>query len=100
MGMGLAPMAVLPSHQSRGIGSALVRRGLAELRTRRCPFVVVVGHPGYYPRFGFEPASRRNLTSQWPGMPDDAFMAIVFDEDAMRNVSGVTRYREEFDTVT
>ena len=99
-GMGLAPMAVLPSHQGQGVGSALVRRGLELLHDRRCPFVVVVGHPSYYPRFGFEPASRRGLTSQRPGMPDDAFMAIVLDERAMAGVAGVARYRGEFDSVT
>lgn len=99
-GMGLAPMAVLPSHQSQGIGTALVRHGLEQLRMRGCPFVVVVGHPKYYPRFGFEPASRRGLKSQWPDMPDEAFMVIVLDEGTMRDVAGVARYREEFDAVT
>jgi putative acetyltransferase len=57
IGMGLAPMAVLPDRQRQDIGSQLVERGLDTLRERSCPFVVVVGHPEYYPRFGFEPAS-------------------------------------------
>jgi putative acetyltransferase len=96
LGMGLAPMAVLPDRQRQGIGSELVRRGLDILRERRCPFVVVVGHPEYYPRFGFERASAHNLTSQWEGMPDAAFMVLVLDADAMTGVSGVARYREEF----
>jgi putative acetyltransferase len=74
VGMGLAPMAVLPDRQRQGIGSQLVRRGLNILRKRGCPFVVVVGHPEYYPRFGFEPASRHGLASQWEGMPDAAFI--------------------------
>jgi putative acetyltransferase len=52
-GYGLAPMAVLPSVQRTGIGSALVRAGLDRLDRLGCPFVVVVGHPEYYPRFGF-----------------------------------------------
>lgn len=96
-GMGLAPMAVLPACQRRGIGSSLVRAGLARLRSRPCPFVIVLGHPGYYPRFGFEPASRYGLSSQWEGVPDEAFMVLVFDEPALKNVSGVARYRTEFD---
>lgn len=99
-GSGLAPMAVLPSHQGQGVGTALVRHGIKELRTRGCPFVVVVGHPAYYPRFGFELASRQGLTSQWPDMPDEAFMVIVLDEGAMKGVTGVARYRGEFDAVT
>jgi putative acetyltransferase len=96
-GMGLAPVAVLPGCQRRGIGSRLVRAGLAELRSRSCPFVIVLGHSEYYPRFGFEPASRYGLSSQWDGVPDEAFMVLVFDEPALKNVSGIARYRTEFD---
>jgi putative acetyltransferase len=96
-GMGLAPLAVLPDRQRRGVGSALVRRGLELLRERGCPFVIVLGHPEYYPRFGFEPASARGLASQWEGVPDEAFMVLVLDEAAMDGVTGIARYRAEFD---
>ena len=96
VGMGLAPMAVLPDRQRRGIGSQLVRQGLQMLRERGCPFVVVVGHPEYYPRFGFERASVHGLESQWDGVPDAAFMVLKLDPQAMANVSGVARYRDEF----
>ena len=99
VGMGLAPMAVHPDRQRAGIGTQLVTRGLEILRERNCPFVVVVGHPEYYPRFGFQPASRRGLASQWEGMPDAAFMVLVLDETAMAGASGVARYRAEFDAV-
>jgi putative acetyltransferase len=98
-GMGLAPMAVHPHHQRKGIGSQLVMRGLDTLRARGCPFVVVVGHPEYYPRFGFEPASAHGLLSQWEGIPDAAFMVLVMDPRAMAGVSGVARYRDEFNDV-
>lgn len=96
-GMGLAPMAVLPERQRQGIGSALVRHGLAALRDRSCPFVIVLGHSEYYPRFGFEPASRYGVRSQWEGVPDEAFMILVVDERVMAGVSGIARYRGEFD---
>jgi putative acetyltransferase len=99
-GMGLAPMAVLPDRQRQGIGSQLVRRGLDILSERGCPFVVVVGHPEYYPRFGFEPASKHGLVSQWEGIPDTAFMVLVLDVHAMAGASGVAKYREEFNEVT
>ncbi|MCA1650577.1 MAG: N-acetyltransferase, partial [Acidobacteria bacterium] len=69
------------------------------LRERGCPFVVVVGHPEYYPRFGFERASTHGLTSQWEGIPDAAFMVLVLDVHAMVGVSGVALYREEFNEV-
>ncbi len=99
-GMGLAPMAVLPDRQGEGIGSRLVKEGLEILTARRFPFVIVLGHPGYYPRFGFERASQYNLTCQWDGVPDEAFMIVVFDHDALQDLGGVARYRDEFNQVT
>ena len=99
LGMGLAPMAVLPDRQRQGIGSQLVRRGLDILGERGCPFVVVVGHPQFYPRFGFEPASSHGLACQWEGVPDAAFMVMVLDVHAMAGVSGVAKYRDEFNDV-
>ena len=68
-GYGLAPMAVRPDRQRRGIGSRLVHAGLARLREAGAPFVIVIGHPGYYPRFGFTPASRHGRRCQWPDIP-------------------------------
>jgi putative acetyltransferase len=96
-GMGLAPLAVTPERQRQGIGTLLVQRGLELLRADGCPFVVVLGHPNYYPRFGFDRASTHGLTCQWPGVPDEAFMVLVFDPGALRGASGVARYRDEFD---
>ncbi|WKD50711.1 GNAT family N-acetyltransferase [Microbulbifer spongiae] len=96
VGMGLAPMAVLPSHQKKGIGSRLVHHGLAYLHKSSCPFVIVLGHAEYYPRFGFEVASNYKLRSQWEGVPDQVFMAIVFNKAALPKQGGVVRYREEF----
>ena len=96
-GMGLAPMSVAPERHGEGIGSKLVRTGIGILVERGCPFVVVLGHPGYYPRFGFEPASRYRVYSSWEGVPDEAFMLLVLDERAMADAAGVARYRPEFD---
>jgi putative acetyltransferase len=95
-GMGLAPMAVLPQRQRRGIGTALVTEGLQRLRRAGCHFVVVLGHPGYYPRFGFEPASRYGIRCQWPGVPDEAFMLQPFDPDSLRGRRGVVCYHPAF----
>ena len=97
VGMGLAPMAVLPSYQRKGIGSQLVWNGLEHLRQARCPFVVVLGHPAYYPRVGFEPASKYRLLSQWEGVPDEAFMVVVFDGRSLPKSGGIARYRGEFE---
>ncbi|MHB8793041.1 MAG: GNAT family N-acetyltransferase [Thermoleophilia bacterium] len=96
-GMGLAPMAVLPERQRQGVGSRLVREGIKILGRRGCPFIIVLGHPAYYPRFGFEPAAAHGLISQWEGVPDEAFMVLILDSDAMEGVIGVAAYRDEFD---
>src|SRR5437879_4502611 len=69
----LAPMAVLPEHQRRGVGGQLIRHGLNLLRERGERIVIVVGHPEYYPRFGFSSEKSRCLESPFP---DDAFMAM------------------------
>lgn len=96
VGVGLAPMAVRPDRQGHGVGSDLVEQGIAMLRERGCPFVIVLGHPSYYPRFGFERASAHGLASQWPDIRDDAFMVLILDPDVMRGVHGVAGFRDEF----
>jgi putative acetyltransferase len=96
-GMGLAPMAVRPDKQRQGIGSQLVKAGLEILKEQGCPYIIVLGHPEYYPKFGFEPASKYGLTCQWEGVPDDAFMVIVMDTSSLLGVKGVAKYRDEFD---
>ena len=96
-GYGLAPMAVLPEFQRRGIGSALIRAGIERLRQSRCPFVIVVGHPEYYPRFGFVTASTHGVRCQWDGIRDEAFMVLVVDPSIAPHLAGLARYRPEFD---
>ena len=77
-GMGLAPIAVQPEYQRQGIGSELIRAGISELKSKRSAFVIVLGHPEYYPRFGFERASRYGIRSEWQ-VPDEAFMILILD---------------------
>src|SRR5262245_52619606 len=94
-GAALGPMSVDPDHQRQGIGSRLVETGNRTLRETRCPFVVVLGHTWFYPRFGFVPASTRGITCEW-NVPDDVFMIAVLDEQKMHDVSGLAQYRNEF----
>jgi putative acetyltransferase len=96
-GSGLAPLAVRPDRQRRGIGTALVHAGLDHLRAAHCPFVVVLGHPTYYPRFGFVPASRLGVRCQWDQVPDDAFMILALAPDRVPASGGLAQYRPEFD---
>lgn len=99
-GMGLAPLAVLPAYQGRGIGSALCNAGLDAMAALDTTFVVVLGHPGYYPRFGFTPAAEQGFQCGYPDTPPEAFMIRVFDEALLNGLSGVIYYRTEFDDVT
>jgi len=97
-GMALGPMAVLPECQRQGIGSQLVHAGLGQPEVASSPFVIVLGHPEYYPRFGFEPASKYRVRSTWE-VPDDVFMILVRDAASLGGQGGVARYRPEFDLV-
>jgi putative acetyltransferase len=93
--MALAPMAVLPAWQRRGIGSALVREGLEACRAAGQDVVVVVGHPAFYPRFGFVPARPLGLMSE-PPYPDEAFMVAELTPGALRGRRGVILYGGDF----
>lgn len=95
-GMGLAPVAVLPEFQGRGIGSRLIKMGLEKLRNDGRSFVVVLGEPAYYSRFGFQAASHFGIACEFEGVPEDALMILAFDEQAVDGASGVARYRPEF----
>jgi putative acetyltransferase len=100
IGMGLAPLAVSPGHQGQGIGTILCEAGLEEMKASGAPFVVVLGHPNYYPRFGFEPAERYHLRCVYEDVPPGAFMVKVFQPEMKAALSGVVHYRPEFDAVT
>lgn len=97
-GAALGPMAVVPEHQRHGIGSKLIEAGTQKLRDGGCPFVIVVGHANYYPRFGFKPASTYGVKCEWD-VPDDVFMLLVLDQSKMQGRSGLANYRHEFSTV-
>lgn len=96
--LGLAPMAVVPELQNQGVGSLLVREGLNAARRMGQSIVVVLGHITYYPRFGFEIASRKGLRCEFPA-PDEAFMVTELTPNALRGVSGVVKYLPEFSRV-
>ncbi|HEU0113267.1 MAG TPA: N-acetyltransferase [Thermomicrobiales bacterium] len=94
---GLAPLAVLPAWQRRGIGSQLARQGLAACRDAGFDGVVVLGDPAFYGRFGFRRASEFGLGNQY-GV-DDEFMAIGLRSGALAGVAGVVQYLPEFSEI-
>jgi putative acetyltransferase len=89
----LAPMAVLPGHQRRGIGERLIRHGLNLLRGRGEQIVIVLGHPDYYPRFGFSSQRARSLASPFP---PEALMAMELRPGALDGIRGKVRYPGAF----
>jgi len=98
-GAGLGPMAVLPEHQHQGVGGKLIEAGTRQLKDAGCPFIVVMGHADYYPRFGFRPARTLGITCEWE-VPDNVFLLLVLDPEKMQGVAGMAKYRQEFSTVS
>ena len=93
--LALGPMCVLPERQRRGIGSALVEIGLEECAELGHRIVIVVGHPQFYPRFGFRPASESGIQAPF-SVPSEAFMALALVPGALSWASGVVAYPPEF----
>lgn len=93
--LGLAPMAVLPDYQRQGIGSRLVQHGLQECKRLGIDAVVVLGHPKFYPRFGFIPAKQKNLRCEYD-VPDEVFMVAELQPEALQGCSGTVKFRPEF----
>ena len=86
----LAPLAVLPGKQRQGVGTAIVERGLELLKERGTQLVFVLGHPSYYPRFGFQPAGRLGLSAPYP-IPEkdsDAWMVLELSEGMLGSIKG------------
>jgi putative acetyltransferase len=92
---GLAPMAVAPARQRQGIGSMLVREGLERCLAAGCDGIVVVGHPEYYPRFGFVPADTLGLRTEYD-VPREVFMALPLPGRSLERVSGLVRFHAAF----
>jgi len=91
----LGPMAVSPEYQRQGIGSQMVKEGLETAKTLGHKSVIVVGHPEYYPRFGFKPASQWKIKVPFD-VPDEAFLALELVIDELKGKSGTVEYPEEF----
>jgi putative acetyltransferase len=91
----LAPMAVRPGWQRQGVGSRLIRAGLEACRNAGYTAVVVIGHPEYYPRFGFVPAAPRGLRSEFD-VPPEVFMVLELEDGALARFNGLVRYQPAF----
>lgn len=93
-GVGLAPVAVLEAHRRRGVAAALIGEGIAQCRAAGIDFIVVLGEPASYRRFGFEPASRFGLRDEYGG--GDAFQVLQLSADSMPTGGELVKYAPEF----
>ncbi|MBE2221362.1 MAG: N-acetyltransferase [Anaerolineae bacterium] len=97
-GLGLGPMAVLPAYQNQGIGSMLIKKGLELCQDSGFNIVVVLGHPTYYPRFGFVPS--KPLGIQWEhDVPEELFMVVTLADTGLASVTGIVKYHPAFNGV-
>jgi len=96
--MGLAPMAVLPEHQRQGVGSMLVRAGMGICKQLGFGAMVVLGHPEYYPRFGFSSSPCFGLGCEYQ-VPEDVFMAMELQPGYLRDAIGTIKYHAAFSSV-
>jgi putative acetyltransferase len=95
---GLAPMSVLSANQKTGIGSSLIQRGIEECVLKGYDAIVVLGHPDYYPKFGFIRSGNYGIKSEYD-VPDDVFMIQELKLDALKHVKGVIKYHDAFNDV-
>jgi len=93
--MGLAPVAVLPDYQSKGIGSTLIMEGLRRCTTAGFGACVVLGHKGYYPRFGFTPSVNFDITCEY-GVPPEVFMVIELQPGYLNGAAGTIQFHPAF----
>lgn len=93
--LALAPVSVLPEYQKQGIGSQLIRAALKKAKEIGYHSVIVLGHEGYYPKFGFKPAHSWNIYAPFD-VPEEAFMAIELTGNALDDVEGLVRYSGAF----
>lgn len=92
--LALAPLSVLPSHQGKGVGLALMKAGHDAARSLGYGYSIVLGHPGYYPRAGYVPASLYGIRPSFD-VPGEAYMALRLREGA-GPLNGVVRYDKAF----
>ena len=96
--LALAPMAVKPEFQKKGIGGQLIKVGLDKAREMNFKSVIVLGHKNYYPKFGFEPTKKWGITAPYD-VPTNAYMGLELVANGLKDVRGLVQYPKEFDEV-
>ncbi|NJJ39114.1 GNAT family N-acetyltransferase [Paenibacillus apii] len=92
----LAPIAVNPNYQKQGIGSQLIYEGFNRCIALGFNIILLIGHPSYYPKFGFKAARNYGLELKQFNVPDDVFMVCELKEGELQNIKGELKYPESF----
>lgn len=92
----LAPIAVLPSNQKTGVGGKLIQEGLKRCEALGFDFVFLIGHPTYYPKFGFKPAREHGFDLKQFNVSDNVFMVFELPEGKTKRIKGELRYPKPF----
>ncbi|MBM6995984.1 N-acetyltransferase [Paenibacillus sp. DXFW5] len=92
----LAPIAVKPNRQKQGIGSRLIEEGIRRCRTLGYGIILLIGHPSYYPRLGFQPARKHGLDLKQFEVPDEVFMVYEVEEGKLKEIKGELKYPKAF----
>ena len=93
--LALAPLAVLPDYQNRGIGKSLINMSIERARELGYKSIVVLGHENYYPKFGFKKTSDYGIKAPFD-VPDEAYMILELIPNALNGVNGVVEYSKDF----
>jgi len=88
-------MAVVPDLQNRGIGTELIKKGMIKAKELGFYSIIVLGHKGYYPRFGFKSAAKWGIKCPFK-VPDEAFMAVELYDKALNGKAGTVEFPDEF----
>ncbi len=91
----LAPVSVLPDYQGKGIGGQLIQRGHEIARALGYKGIILLGHPTYYPKFGYKISTLFDIRAPFE-VPEDCFMAIELEENSLKNISGTVKFPLEF----
>ncbi len=94
--LALAPVAVLPEFQGKGIGGQLIRTAHERAKELGFHSVILLGHQHYYPRFGYEMTKKYGIKLPFD-VPDENCMAIELSENALQHASGTVQYPKEFE---
>lgn len=96
--LALAPMAVIPDMQSKGVGSHLINTGLSLAKSMGYTSVIVLGHPDFYSRFGFVPTVKWQIKAPF-NVPENVFMGLELVDNALSEIKGTVKYAREFEEI-